>query len=237
MSHSPTGRVGALCGALTLTGVLLAGCGGPEPLTEQNLDEALLTTDNLGAGWVERTGEGAEESSAAEPFTKGTECLSGAEDITGLEAAERASATFGYVQGYLTVSNGVGSYDDEDALDEEFTASYDVLKDCTSDSRKTGSGSYEAAISTDRATSTDAVDDQINVKVDITYSVDDTEGELFAVFTLARVGPNLTAVRTFDAVDVTDAHASYVEIAVDRLVAVSNGDQPAEAVAPAPQKG
>lgn len=219
--------------ALALAGLLLAGCGGTEPLDEESLDEALLTTENLGTGWVERTGEEDEES-AAESVADSTDCLAGAQDIAGVEAIDQASSTFGYVEGYLTVSNGVGSYDDEEALAEEFAASYDALKECTSDSRKTNGGSYEATISTDQATSGDDVDDQINVKVDISYTVDDAEGELFALFTLARVGPNLTAVRTFDAVDVTDAHAAYVDIAVDRLVAVSSGDEPEEAVAPAP---
>lgn len=212
---------------------LLAACSGePEPLAGPELDEALLSVDNLGVGWVQLPdSEATPDDSAAQ-----TGCLAGAGDLSDVEPTEEAGARFSYTQGAgsLTVGNGVAAYEDPAALTDSIDAAHDTLEACTEISNETESGSMTAAISVDNATSAEEVDRQLTVRADGSLTAGGQTQDFTLFTTVAQIGPNVTTVQTIGTIDLAALHATYVAIAIDRLVAVGEGEEPAETVAPDP---
>lgn len=214
---------------------LLTACSGAAgPLDTEELQEALLTVDNFGAGWVqEPTGDDTEDRAP----TSGSGCLEGAEDLEAIDPIDKISARYVYTDGALTVASGVASYESADAVADEFEKSYDVLEDCTEFTNETGAATVTAEITSDQTTSTDEVDGQLNVRATGTIASGDQSQEFTVLITLARVGANVTTVQTVGTSDITAAHTTYAEIAIDRLLAVTDGDEPEETVAPEPDLG
>lgn len=214
---------------------LLTGCSGAAgPLDAEELQEALLTVDNFGTGWVQ---EPTTDDSEDRAPTSGSGCLEGAEDLEAIDPLDKINARYVYTDGALSVASGVASYESADEVAAEFEKSYDVLEDCTEFSNESGSATVTAEITTDQTTSTDEVDGQLNVRAAGTVSSGEQSQEFTVLITLARVGANVTTVQTIGTSDITAAHTTYAEIAIDRLLAVADGSEPEETVAPEPDLG
>lgn len=215
---------------------LLTGCSdADESLPAADLEQALLTVDNLGTDWVQQPDTGETTDG---PEGTGTDCLDDAGELESIEPVEKASATFTWTAGTLSIANGIGAYEDPEQVSTQFDEAFANLEDCTEVSNQTKTATMEAEISTDRVASTDAVDQQINVEALGTYTAGDQSQDFAILITLAQVGANVTTVQTVGTSgEISTAHATYVEIAVDRLAAVTDGEEPPETVAPSPDLG
>ena len=90
------------------------------------------------------------------------------------------------------------------------------------------------AIQTDQVASNDQVDHQLNVKAVGNYTLAGQKQPFNVLITLAQIGANVTTVQTVGTSDATALHGSYVDIAVDRLAAVTDGEKPSPTIAPDP---
>ena len=260
-NRSPRRRLGALASIALVAGMATA-CGGdgddePEaeetvtvtagaeesettdedgeggtPLTEAQLQEVVLSADNLGEGW---TGGPSDEEDETD---EGPGCLGDIDEITeSVEEAEEVDVTYGYGEvGLPQVESGASTFDDEATIATAFDDVQAALTTCTTVQGTDDEGStYDLTLVADETTSDDALDDQINLTG--SGSVTDSSGNDFQIslhLTMARLGTTVVTIGTTDFSDQSAAHEVYAQIGIDRLVAVSSGQTPPATVAPAP---
>lgn len=235
-------RLGALA-ALALVSVLAAACGddgddgsdggdsGATVLSDDQLQTASITLDNLGPGWAEEPVEDDDDSPAPG-------CLGDAEAVTdGVDPDAEVKKSFAYgEQGLPGLETGVQTYGDEDEITDVFEEVQAVYAECTSVVGTDDEGnSFDLTLSTNEDPSSEGVDDQINVTATGTFT--SPEGQTVEVSlhqTAVRIDNNIATIGTTAFTDATAAHATYAQIGIDRLVAVVAGEEPPATTAPAP---
>jgi hypothetical protein len=196
------------------------------------LQQVLITTDNLGDGWIQQPDDNGE---APGNIATGTGCLEEAGAPDDIEPLERATARFTSTLAGLAVTHGAGTYDDPEDLTAAISAAGDALEDCDEITNEVRGATMQATISTDSARSHDEVDQQLTVTALGSISYEEQSQEFSVLISLVRVGRHLTTVHTTGPSDVSESHAAYVEIATARLLAVVAGDEPPATLAPAPE--
>lgn len=239
----PTSRRFAAASAVALA-LVLTGCGGDggsgeadessSPLTQEQADEALLTADNLGEGFVANPDDDDDDDEAEE-----LGCLS---FIDALGESEDAATTakidyeFENDMGNPAVLSLVESYDDTDGAEGAVDTLRAELEDCDAVDYEDEDGIvFSLDVSSDDEQTADGTDDQLNLSAAGTIASGEFEFPFTLELSIAQVGQHLTVVGVTDlGSHSSEAVDDYTQIAVDRLVAVADGDEPAETTAPAP---
>lgn len=232
---------------LALVSALAAGCGdngdsdsasddkeGNEEakvtaLTADQIEQAVLQPDNMGEDWT------------AEPETDDDEtaapgCFAEIDTLTeGLTEEARGGTEFTYSIGLPTVESTITAYADENAIAAVFDLVQTVLEACTSIAGPDGDGNeWNLTLETSDDATYEA-DDQFSMSANGSLTqADGDESQVYLEWTSVRIGPNVAAVTTIDIEPRTDDHATWSQIAVDRLNAVVNGEEPETTTAPAP---
>ena len=222
--------------------LVLTGCGddggsgdaeeSSSPLSQEQADTALLTEGNLGEGFVVHPDEDDDDS-------EGLDCLAFIADLGESEdAATTAEIDYEFESelGNPAVISIIESYDDTDSADALVETLRGELDGCDAVDYEDEDGTtFSLDVSTDDEQTADGTDDQLNVTASGTIASGGMEFPFTLALSVSQVGQHLTMVGVTDlgpssSVDVE----SYTQIAVDRLVAVADGDEPAETTAPAP---
>ncbi|WP_183094203.1 hypothetical protein [Nocardioides stalactiti] len=200
------------------------------PLTEEQIATAVLQSDNMGDGW---TGAPATEDDTAAPG-----CFADLDALTeGLTKAARGGTDFTFgADSVPSVESTVTAYEDEAGITAIFDQVQTVIAACTTVTGPDGDGfEWNLTVATDDSEVFDDVDDQFGVTATGTITPPGGEAqEIHLAWSSVRVGPNVGSVTTFDVVDRTAEHATWAEIAVDRLTDVIEGEEPEATTAPAP---
>lgn len=206
MSSYLTRRTRLLPAALAL-GLALTACGGnsedegnePDPasevLSQESADGALLTLDDVGAGFVDSTQPDDEEDSDLG-------CLSGIDDLDDLDAETEAKVSFDAETGgsLRSVLSGVKSFEDTatvtDALEEFRTA----VEGCDEVNVTDPTGfNLTLAVSVDEGEAIGDVDDQVRLTGTGQVSTGPTETYSYDLaFVASRVDNNLSMVGVID---------------------------------------
>jgi len=198
------------------------------PLTADQIAQAILQSDNLGAGW---TSEPATEDDEEAPG-----CLADVDTLTeGLAEQDKGGTEFNYPEA-LTVESTVTAYAEEIGVSAVFDQVQTALSACSVIQGPDSNGStWDVALTVSDEAVYDDVDDQYSLSGAGTLTTSD--GSSFDIYieqTAARIGPNVATVTTTDLQSRTTEHAVWTEIAVERLVDVAEGDEPDATTAPAP---
>lgn len=230
-------------GVLALVTALAAGCGDDGnddaakddkevevvALTEEQIAEAVLQPENLGEDWESEPSEEDDETAAPG-------CFADIDTLTeGLTKVARGGNDLTYSVGLPTVESTISAYDDEIAIAAVFDQVQTVLEACPSIVGPDGDGNeWDLTLETTDEATYDA-DDQFSASASGTFTqTDGNESQIYIEWTSVRVGPNVGSVTTIDIEPRADEHAVWTQIAVDRLNAVIDGEEPAETTAPAP---
>ena len=235
--------------AAAAAAVLLAGCAEdgagarpPQPLTAKQANQVLLTADNLGEGY--ETDEPGDDGSTP-PFG----CLTALDDFDQDVDAVEADAKFAFqpdtTLGVPEVVNETLSFDTVAAAESFMSDFTDAFDNCsTVDERSENGIGVKLDVTLDDQQSTGAdVDDQTNLRATGTFTYDDTALKFTVVMTLVRVSNNVIAVLTTDMAGLDEVDplvAEYTRLVVDRLDAVTSGNEPptdTATVTPTPRTG
>lgn len=202
---------------------------GLPPLTADQIAEAVLQPENLGDGW---TAEPSSEDDGAAPG-----CLGDIETITdGLAEQDKGGTEFTYGDDdFPAVESTVSAYADEAAITAVFDQVQVALTGCTTIAETDEDGfTWDLTLTADEEVTLD-VDDQSNVSASGTLTPEGGEAlDIYIEWTNVRVGPNIGAITTFDLEPRAEEHDVWTEIAVERLKAVVEGEEPEATTAPAP---
>lgn len=230
---------------LALVSALAAGCsddGGSDAddpdedqdapvtaLTADQISQAVLQPDNMGEDWNV-------EPSTDDDDTAAPGCLADVDTLTeGLTREARGGNDFSYSIGLPTVESTISAYDDEAGISAVFDQVQTVLEACTAIVGPDGDGNqWDLALETSDEATYEA-DDQFSLSASGTITeTDGDESQIYIEWTNVRIGPNVAAVTTVDIEPRTDDHAVWSQIAIDRFIAVIEGEEPAATTAPAP---
>lgn len=246
-NHGPARALAPLA-VLALVSALAAGCGGDEDsegdddadteqdtpvvaLTEDEIAVALLQDDNLGEGWTSEP--------SGEDDTAGPGCFGDIDALTdGLAEKAKAGTEFAYGDAELPfVESTVTAYDDELAITGVFDQVQTVLAACSTISDTDDEGvTWDLAMTFDDAETYDDVDDQFQLSASGSFTQPGRDAvDIYIEWTTVRLGPNVATVSTIDTQERADEHATWTEIAVERLEAVAEGEEPEATTAPAPE--
>ena len=222
--------------------LVLTGCGGDggsggadessEPLSQEQADTALLTEGNLGEGFVVNPDEGDDDSD-------GLGCLAFIADLGESEdAATTAEIDYEFESelGNPAVISIIESYDDTDGADTAVDNLRGELEGCDSVEYEDEDGTtFSLDVTSDEEQTADGTDAQLNLTASGTIASGEMEFPFTLALSVSQVGQHLTMVGVTDlgsssSVDVD----AYTQMAVDRVTAVAEGDDPAETTAPAP---
>lgn len=198
------------------------------PLSADQISQAVLQDDNLGDGW---TSEPSTEDDTAAPG-----CLADVDTLTeGLEEQAKGGTEFTYGD-ILTVESTVSAYPDATALAAVFDQVQTAVAACTSVTGPDGDGNtWDITLSSTDDAGFDDVDDQYSISGSGGFTTaDGTNVDIYIEQTAVRIGPNVATVSTFDLNPRKTEHDVWAQIAVDRFVAVTEGEEPAATTAPAP---
>lgn len=227
-----------------LAAALLAGCsddGGsdadaePEdaPVTaldQEQVAQALLQDDNMGEGWTSEP--------SGEDETVGPGCFGDIDALTeGLPERAKGGTEFAYGEQELPyVESSITAYQDETAIASVFEQVKTVLAACSTIAETDEDGvAWDLTLVYDDAATQDDVDDQFHLSASGSFAQPGSEPvDVFIEWTTVRLGPNVGTVTTVDTQERPDEHATWTEIAVDRLDAVAEGEEPEATTAPAP---
>ncbi|KAA1428276.1 hypothetical protein F0U47_04875 [Nocardioides antri] len=200
------------------------------PLTEEQISEAVLQEDNIGEGWT--------STPSSEDDSSGPGCFGDIDALTdGLPEKAKAGTEFAYGDAELPfVESSVTAYDDETAIAAVFDQVQTVLAACTTITDTDEEGViWDLAMVFDDSATLDDVDDQFHASATGTLTQPGGDPvEIFIEWTSVRLGPNIGTVATIDTQERPTEHATWAEIAVDRLAAVAEGEEPDATTAPAP---
>ncbi len=214
----------------TVTVTETADGGTAGALSDEQLEQVVLTPENLGEGWTERSTDEEDDSD------EGPGCLADIDEVTeSVEEAGEVDKSFVYGDaGVPQVESGASTFDDEGAITNAFDEVQAALTNCTSATGTDDGTTYDLTLTTDD-TAAEGVDDQVNLVANGTIS--DASGnniEISLHLTMARVGSTVVTIGTTDFSDISAAHETYAQIGIDRLIAVVAGEEPAATTAPAP---
>jgi hypothetical protein len=201
---------------------------GTPALTEEQIAEAVLQSDNMGSGWTSKP--------STEDETTAPGCFADLDTLTeGLTKTARGGTDFTYSDGVPDVESTVSVYDDETAIAAVFDQVQIALGACTTVSGPDGDGNeWNLSVSTSEDATYD-VDDQLAVSASGTFTEPGgNPTQIYIEWTNVRVGPNVGSVTTFDLEPRPTEHDTWTQIAVDRLLAVVDGEEPTATTAPAP---
>lgn len=232
-------RLAALAAGVVLTAGL-AGCGsegsgdGVVVLDQEQVDQAVLSIENLGPGFVVDEDDDSEDGSddADEPETD-LGCLDAVDE--DLEEAEaKAEVSYAAVNDLEspTVDSGVSSYGSVDDVTERFERLRTALADCTDievseDEVSEDEVSFSLSVDSDEETSFDEVEEQLNITATGTASTQGVELPVAMRLSAARVDNHVVFLSRFD-LGADGALEPYTEAAVGRLLAVLDGETPDE---------
>jgi hypothetical protein len=246
-THTPVHRLAAVA-VLALVATSAAGCGGDDKsdsssdsdssssagavseLSEDQLGQAVLQPENLGDGWTQTPSDDSDDSSPG--------CLAEVQAITD-SVDEAAKVSFDYTYGDAgipLVTSSASAFDDQDTLVQAFDEVKNKLAACSTVTGTDADGTaYDLTMSYDD-TATDGVDDQVNLTLEGSITTNGTDTAIAERITMVRLGPNVatTAMLNLGDSSAVGAFDSYQQIAIDRIVAITNGDEPAATTAPAP---
>ena len=241
LTHRSSRRFAAACAvALALA---LTGCGGDEgsgggeesssPLSQEQADTALLTEGNLGEGFVANPDDGDDDEAEELGCLTFIDALGESEDAA---TTAKIDYEFQNDMGNPAVLSSVESYDDTDSADSAVDALRDELDGCDAVDYEDEDGiTFSLDVTSDDEQTADGTDDQLNVSAAGTIGSGEIELPFTLELSIAQVGQHLTIVGVTDlGSHSSDAVDDYTQIAVDRLAAVADGDEPAETTAPAP---
>lgn len=237
---------------LAVVALMVAGCGDDsgsggggddvETLSQEQVEQALLTTDNLGTGFV----VAEEDEDDEEDDDSGLGCLfadveeSPLDKLTEDDNVE-AEVEFEYdaeipspgVQHSVSSSPKVDP-DDEDVL----KPIVDAIDGCTEVNETDDEGNVlDLTVSYDTEASDDRVDEQVNLFAEgTTTTPDGIEVPISFRFAFTRLDNNLSMLGVFTVFDDNGGPLfdAYQQIAVDKLSAVIEGEEPPATTAPAP---
>jgi hypothetical protein len=232
-------RASAVAVLVAASGLLVAcgddsddGSGGSSVvvLDDDQVKEALLTLDNLPDGWVESSEDDGDDDDAPG-------CLADLDDLEGTDSESDAHVDFEIDDelGLPALTNGVASFNSERDVTEAMDKLRDAFEDCDHVDYTDPDDGTEIVLdlAIDDEKSSPAVDDQFNLTATGTI----TNGLEFPFglwVSVARVDNHTTTVMITDLSEDTESMLDpYTTIAVDRLVAVINGEEPEAVQGPA----
>ena len=198
------------------------------PLTADQISQAVLQDDNMGDGWT--------STPSTEDDSTAPGCLADVETLTeGLTKKDKAGTEFTYGD-ILTVESTVTAYTDATSLAAVFDQVQVAVGACTDVTGPDGDGNnWDLTLASTDDAGYDGVDDQYSVSGNGTLTTaDGTSVDIYLEQTAVRIGANVASISTFDLKPRSTEHDVWAQIAVDRFVAVVNGDEPAATTAPAP---
>jgi hypothetical protein len=211
-----------------------AGCGGGDGsgsssvLSDDEVETAVLTLDNLDGDFVESEDDDDDDDSLG--------CLGDLDVDDSIDAKTEHEASFEVADaGFPSVGSKVASYASTQQLDHALDRLAQALAKCDHvDETDEDDATIVLDIETDTDRVSGDVDQQVNIHATGSVSSDGFDLPLAFDFSFARVDNNLTAVFIGDLSDTGahDALEGYTEIAVDRLVAVMAGEAPEDATGP-----
>jgi hypothetical protein len=245
-------RTSTALAGLAAIALLAAGCGDDsgsggggndvETLSQEQVEQALLTIDNLGPGFVVAEEDDDEE----DEDDSGLGCLfSDIEEspLDKLAEDDNVEAEVEYefqaeipspgVQHSISSSPEVDP-DDEDVLQPIV----DAIDGCTEVDETDDEGNVlDLAVSYDTEISDEKADEQVNLFAEGTMTTPDgVEVPISFRFAFTRLDNNLSMLGVFTVFDDNGGPLfdAYQQIAVDRLAAVIDGEEPEATTAPAP---
>lgn len=202
-------------------------------LTAEQVEQALITEDNLGDGWL----RDPEDDEDEEDEEDAPGCIGEIGRLTrSLDKVEEAEASFSFgAQGLPQVNSGVKTYADETALSDLFDQFQDEIAGCDSISFDNDGTSAELTLTPVSDLSGVAVDDQANLVAagQLTTASGQTS-PIYIYFSYVRVGSSIGVTGTTSLSEVTTAHESWAAIGANRLAAVAAGQEPEVTTAPQP---
>lgn len=238
----PGRRRSSAAAVLVATAGLLVACGGGSEeggsggpgtvvLDDDQVERALLTLDNLPDGWVESSEDDDDDEDAPG-------CLANLDDLEGTDSESDADIDFeaGDDIGLPALSNGVASFGSERDVTEAMDTFRDAFEDCNHiDYTDPEDGTTIVLdFESDDEKSSPEVDDQFNLKATGTIA-SGLELPFGLWVSVARIDNHTTTVMLTDLDLGTGTLLDpYTAIAVDRLVAVIDGEDPEATQGPAP---
>lgn len=217
----------AMCG-------VLVGCGGGSGdgeggssvvvLTNDQIEKALLTLDNMPDGWTTSSEDHDDDEDAPG-------CLANLDDVDSAADSEAdAEAEFEVDDdfGLPALANSVASFKTDREVSDAMDAMRDAFSDCNHLEYTDPDDGTEIVLdfSTDDEKSTSDVDDQFNLEATGSISAG-LEFPFGLWLSVVRVDNHTTLVMISDLSDEGGSLLDpYVQIAVDRLVAVIDGEEP-----------
>ncbi|GGO73962.1 hypothetical protein [Nocardioides deserti] len=233
-------RLAALAAGVVLTAAL-TGCGSDDEssggsggssdevvvLDQEQVDQAVLSIDNLGPGFVVDEDDDSENGDDAdEEADTDLGCLDAVDD--DLEESEaKAEVSYAAVNDLEspTVDSGVSSYGSVDDVTERFERLRTALADCTSIEVSEDEVSFSLTVESNEETSSDEVEEQLNITATGTASTQGVELPVAMRLSAARVDNHVVFLSRFD-LGADGALEPYTEAAVGRLLAVLDGETP-----------
>lgn len=195
-------------------------------LSEDDLSQALLTSDDLPGGFVDDPDDGEDDNTAF-----AGSCL---EDVAVLtdqpefQADEKVEASFKLEgdAGVSSVTSQVESYADPQQIVDAIRMFSEVVGACDVAVGSDGNGlDFDLEILSDQEVSLSGVDEQARVAVKGTISTNGLELPADLGFNVARIGNNLITVATVDIGEVGDGIVpqtdSLGQVSVDRLAEIT----------------
>lgn len=237
------GRALAPVAVLALVSALAAGCSDDDgdsdsdekdrpvvALTEEQISDAVLQEDNLGEGWAAMP--------SSDDDSVGPGCFGDIDTLTeGLAEAAKGGTEFAYGEAELPfVESSVTAYEDETGIAAVFEQAKTVLAACSTISDTDDDGiAWDLTMTFDDAAAHDDVDDQFQLAASGTLTQPGGDPtDIHIEWTSVRLGPNVATVATIDTQERPTEHATWSEIAFERLVDVAQGDEPEDTTAPVP---
>jgi hypothetical protein len=202
----------------------------PVALTAEQVEEATLTLQNLGAGWEQQPADPDDEEDSPG-------CLADIDAVTAdLEESAKHETQFVHGEaGLPNVQAGVAAYPEEDAIAEGFDGVESAIEACDSVAWTEDDFTYSITLEPDTDLPFEGIDDQNGFTATGTVVFPDgRQSPIHLHVTYLRLGPNVASVATTAAVDESAVHAEYAHIAARRLIAVAAGEVPEETVASTP---
>lgn len=199
------------------------------PLSQEQLDQAVLQPENFSEAWTSEPGD-------EEPASTGLGCWSDIDALTDSVPEQAKSAVeISYGDAALpALESEVSAYADEDQLTTLFDDFQAAVAECSTISGTDEDGlTWAVSINSDD-TATEGVDDQVNLAGSGTVSNGDQSFDVYLYATFVRRGANLMTVSATDSVDRGAEWGNWRVVALDRFVAVTAGEEPPVATAPDP---